>query len=424
MKYLCICAVVLSALAGCDASPNGEAASTSNPVATNNKPTPPVLREGYYSFEGLPQEKIHYEQKNDLALFQGDIVLQGVNSKKTTTGLVGTTISLWDNNGTVAYNMREMPASLKENWLAAIQHIALRSNVRFSRDQNLYQRTTSAGTVYDYINVIENKDFAGGYSSVGRVGNGPQNLGLSLGVQPGLIAHEVLHALGHWHEQSRADRDNFIRVNPQNIDAEHLHNFDIHSTIAQMQGIYDYCSIMHYFPTAFSTNGQPSIEPLRPFSCMVMGMDNVTRAYTTFGQRDGLSPGDTEAITNRYSTAPASRPFAFAGFDQIVTSMIPGASSVSVTLDASRSFPVDGGRLTYTWMAFNERGCSAPGPGCTLALQSINSSSPRLTVQHPLPKKAGWTVIRRHFYRNYVLTVTDWAGRSASDVVRIDAFGS
>lgn len=42
--------------------------------------------------------------------------------------------------------------------------------------------------------------------------NGPNCLG-----DEGRAIHELMHALGVFHEQSRADRDTFVKIHPQNI---------------------------------------------------------------------------------------------------------------------------------------------------------------------------------------------------------------
>lgn len=81
----------------------------------------------------------------------------------------------------------------------------------------------------------------------------------------GTVAHELLHALGFWHEQSRIDRDNYVTINWQNIATNQQHNFNKYtSSSADTMGFpYDYYSIMHYEWNAFSINGQATVVPLQ-----------------------------------------------------------------------------------------------------------------------------------------------------------------
>ncbi|XP_026232177.1 high choriolytic enzyme 1 [Anabas testudineus] len=77
-------------------------------------------------------------------------------------------------------------------------------------------------------------------------------------LQVGVISHELMHALGFVHEQSRIDRDNYVTIMWENIWRDRLRNFQKFKT--DNLGLpYDYSSIMHFGMYAYSQDGQPTI---------------------------------------------------------------------------------------------------------------------------------------------------------------------
>lgn len=98
----------------------------------------------------------------------------------------------------------------------------------------------------------------GGLSAVGRQG-GEQLLFLNKNQTETVVIHEMLHALGFWHEQSRSDRNTYVQVNMDKVAKGYENNFQLEPGLAQ--GDYDYQSIMHYGADAFAaTSGVPTIQ--------------------------------------------------------------------------------------------------------------------------------------------------------------------
>ncbi|XP_055773707.1 hatching enzyme 1.2-like [Salvelinus fontinalis] len=102
----------------------------------------------------------------------------------------------------------------------------------------------------DYLS-IESR--SGCSSWVGKTG-GKQLVSLEKRgcVYHGTIQHELLHALGFYHEQNRSDRDKYIRINWEYVERGEEPNFDKEDT-DNLDIPYDYSSVMHYNRWSFST---------------------------------------------------------------------------------------------------------------------------------------------------------------------------
>ncbi|KAI4830846.1 hypothetical protein KUCAC02_002451 [Chaenocephalus aceratus] len=111
----------------------------------------------------------------------------------------------------------------------------------------------------DFVNI---QSRSGCFSFIGRRGRS-QVLSLSRRgcVYFQIIQHEMLHALGFDHEQTRSDRDRHVRILLQNVIPGMESNFRRIRT-RNLGTPYDYNSVMHYDRFAFSRNRQPTIIPI------------------------------------------------------------------------------------------------------------------------------------------------------------------
>ncbi|MFH4983157.1 hypothetical protein AB6A40_009866 [Gnathostoma spinigerum] len=74
-----------------------------------------------------------------------------------------------------------------------------------------------------------------------------------------------MHAVGFFHEQSRADRDLYVEIIWKNVAPGADRQFEKYkqNVLNYLGEPYDYSSIMHYGPYAFSANGHRTIRARR-----------------------------------------------------------------------------------------------------------------------------------------------------------------
>ncbi|XP_049911883.1 meprin A subunit beta-like isoform X3 [Epinephelus moara] len=146
----------------------------------------------------------------------------------------------------------------------------------------------------NYISVYKG---SGCSSPVGNQRVGKQRLSIGRNCDRlGTVEHEFLHALGFWHEQSRADRNDYIDIMWDRIEPGKEHNFKTYDdTVSTALGVpYDYGSVMHYSKTAFNIASEPTI------------VTKIPHFMDVIGQRMGFSANDLAKLNLLYNCTKSS----------------------------------------------------------------------------------------------------------------------
>ncbi len=145
-------------------------------------------------------------------------------------------------------------------------------------------------------------------TSVGKEG-GIQTINIHPGCaeHSGLL-HEIGHAIGFWHEQSRPDRDNYVTINWDNIQEGLASQFNLRHEVDYQGEEYDYASIMHYDVYAFSKNEQPTMAVNNLVRYQQQGRPHLGIPWLGLKH---LSAGDIRLVNKLYK---CYNPYGFWGF--------------------------------------------------------------------------------------------------------------
>ena len=245
-----------------------------------------------------------YKPLEDDRLFEGDLKIpyelykqnyahndkEDVGSGREVRSATSSQDKLWP-SGNVYYTFdSSVGLSLKNTIRDAMDHYedhtCLRFHVRRSQCNYIKFQTTDDGCYSSYTGKSKCLIFFFGKQTINLADDCHRF---------GTILHEIGHAIGFWHEQTRPDRDNYVNIVWENIESGEEDNFQKRNDhdIDYQGSTYDYGSIMHYGSSFFSS-GSATITVANTAAYESQGSPQL-------GQRKNLSDGDIEQVNRLYS---------------------------------------------------------------------------------------------------------------------------
>jgi hypothetical protein len=320
-------------------------AAGNTPVETHRPRSARQRTSGLLFLAGSQNQRlVKYDVVDGMAVFEGDILLGPAATVPFRFGLPRTpprgnakgAVTLIDRSH--LWPNSEIPYVIDSS-VSATQVGFINTAISQINQTELKIRPRAA-TDNDFVSFHDSGSGAGCSSFLGRIG-GPQQIEVADCGQ-GSVTHELLHAGGFYHEQSRGDRDDFITIVFDEIAPEFRDEFEKRDGRGQDIGPYDYGSIMHYSARAFSRSGRPTIIPKVPGA--------------QIGQREGPSVGDKAAIAQLYGGG-APRPPAPGGGAPPVA---PTAPSPSASGSFAGAYTSTRGSVTCTQIGSTVN-CQFPG---------------------------------------------------------------